>query len=68
MTKPVINIDDVELESRPAAFSATGPAAERFDAKMGVIGPRIGAQKLWIQHHRRTSRQTGVPLTQSPNK
>lgn len=46
MTKPIINIADVELEPRPPALTPTGPAAERFDARMGFIGPRIGAQKL----------------------
>jgi len=46
MTNPVINIADVEPEPRPAAFAPSGLAAERFDAKMGFIGPRIGAQKL----------------------
>jgi len=46
MNKPIINIAEVELQPRPAAFAATGPAAERFDARMGIIGPRIGAQKL----------------------
>ena len=46
MTKPIINIADVELGPRPAALAPSGPAAERFDARMGFIGPRIGAQKL----------------------
>lgn len=46
MTKPIINAADVELEARPAAFAPSGPAAERFDARMAYIGPRIGAQKL----------------------
>lgn len=46
MVKPILNIADVELEPRPAAFAATGPAAERYDARMGFIGPRVGAQKL----------------------
>lgn len=46
MTKPIINISEVELQPRPAAFAATGAAAGRFDARMGMIGPRIGAQKL----------------------
>jgi len=46
MHKPIINIADVELQPRPAAFAATGPAAEKFDARMGMIGPKIGAQKL----------------------
>lgn len=46
MTKPIINISDVELQPRPAIFTATGSAAERFDARMGMIAPLIGAQKL----------------------
>ena len=46
MNKPIINVADVELLPRPAAFAATGPAAEKFDARMGMIGPKIGAQKL----------------------
>jgi uncharacterized cupin superfamily protein len=46
MPKPIINIADVGLESRPPGLAPSGPAAERFDAKMGFIGPRVGAQKL----------------------
>jgi uncharacterized cupin superfamily protein len=46
MTKQIINISDVELLPRPPAFAATGPAAERYEARMGMIAPRIGAQKL----------------------
>jgi uncharacterized cupin superfamily protein len=46
MTKPIINVADVELQARPAAFAATGEAAQRFDARMGFIAPLIGAQKL----------------------
>ena len=46
MTKPILNIADVELQPRPAAMVATGPAAERFDARVGFISTRIGAQKL----------------------
>lgn len=46
MVKPILNIADVELQSRSAALAATGPAAERFDARMGMIAPRIGARKL----------------------
>ena len=46
MTRPIINIADVDLQPRPAAFAATGSAAERFDARMGAIGARVGAQKL----------------------
>ncbi|HEX5418813.1 MAG TPA: cupin domain-containing protein [Gammaproteobacteria bacterium] len=44
--KRIMNIDEVELQLRHGAFAATGAAAERFDARMGQIGPEIGAQKL----------------------
>jgi uncharacterized cupin superfamily protein len=46
MTKPILNIAEVELRPRPAAFAATGSAKERFDARMGQIAPLLGAQKL----------------------
>lgn len=46
MTKPVINIADVELLPRPPAFAPKGAAAERYDARMGMIAPLLGAQKL----------------------
>ena len=46
MNKPIINIADVELQPRPPAFAPTGAAAERYDARVGMIGPRIGAQQL----------------------
>jgi len=43
---PIINIADVELQSRPPAFAASGDAAQRFDARMGMVGARIGAKLL----------------------
>jgi uncharacterized cupin superfamily protein len=46
MTKAIINITDVDLKPRPPAFAPPGPAADRFEARMGYIGPAIGAQKL----------------------
>ena len=46
MSQRIINIDDVELQPRPPAFAATGPAAAVFDARMGQIAPTLGAQKL----------------------
>jgi uncharacterized cupin superfamily protein len=46
MTKPIVNIADVELGPRPPGLAPSGSAAERFDSKMGFIGARIGAQKL----------------------
>lgn len=46
MSAPILNIADIELEPRPSAFAPTGHAAERFDARVGAIGARIGAKKL----------------------
>lgn len=46
MTTPIINVADVVLEPRPQAFSPTGTAAERFDAKIGQIAQALGARKL----------------------
>lgn len=46
MSKPIINLADIALEPRHAALTPPESAAERFDARMGYIGPRIGAQKL----------------------
>jgi uncharacterized cupin superfamily protein len=46
MDKPIINIADVTLDPRPPAMSPKGEAAEKYDAKMGFIGTRIGARKL----------------------
>lgn len=46
MPVPIVNVADVPLEPRPPERLPTGHAAERFDARMGAIGPRIGAQKL----------------------
>lgn len=46
MPAPILNIADISLEPRPAAFAPTGPAAARFDARIGAIGARVGAKKL----------------------
>ena len=46
MPPPILNVADVDLQPRPAAFAATGPAAQRYEARMGPIAPRVGAQKL----------------------
>lgn len=46
MTKPILNIADAVLQPRPAGFAAKGSAADKFDARMAFIGPKIGAQKL----------------------
>lgn len=46
MPKPIINIADVALEPWPPGAALSGAGAERYEAKMGFIAPRIGAQKL----------------------
>lgn len=46
MKKPVINIADVELKPRPSGFAPTGGAAERYEARMGMVGALLGARKL----------------------
>ena len=46
MTKPIINVADLTFDPPPPTFAPTGPAAGRFEAKTGIIGARIGAQKL----------------------
>jgi uncharacterized cupin superfamily protein len=46
MARQIINIADIELPRRPAAYAASGSAAERFDGRIGSVGTRIGAQKL----------------------
>jgi len=46
MLKPIINVADVTLDPTSPMFAPTGSVAERFEAKTGVIGARIGARKL----------------------
>ena len=46
MRKNIVNIAEVELQPRPPQFAPTGPAAERYEARIGFIGPKIGAKKL----------------------
>jgi uncharacterized cupin superfamily protein len=46
MAKPIVNIADIELMPRPQEYAATGPAAERYDARMGLIAPVLGARQL----------------------
>jgi len=44
--RPVINIDEIAIEERPAFFQPKGPAAERFSSRLGAVGSRIGARML----------------------
>lgn len=46
MPRPIINIADVALEARPPGLAPSGAAAERYEARMGFIAPRLGARKL----------------------
>jgi uncharacterized cupin superfamily protein len=46
MSKPVINIDEIELRQRPVTYAAPVAAAARFDTRMGDIATHVGAQKL----------------------
>lgn len=45
-TRPVINLDEVTLEERPAFFQPPGSAADRFGSRSGLVGARIGARLL----------------------
>jgi uncharacterized cupin superfamily protein len=44
--RPVINLDEVAIEERPAMFQPKGAAVERFGSRVGPIGGRIGARLL----------------------
>ena len=46
MQKPVINIEDIDLQPWPVGSLLPAEAAEKYEARMGYIGPRIGAQRL----------------------
>jgi uncharacterized cupin superfamily protein len=46
MNEPIVNIADIELQPRPAAFTPSGAAAERFEARLAPISARLGARKL----------------------
>src|SRR5689334_12487835 len=46
MRKHIINIAEVELQPRPPQCAPTGRAAERYEARVGMIAPKIGARQL----------------------
>lgn len=48
MIKPVLHLDDVELQPWPAGQSIPADAATRYSARTAPIGTRIGARKLGI--------------------
>ena len=41
----IVNIHEAELMPRPAAFAASGPAAERYEARMAPLGNLVGSRK-----------------------
>jgi len=46
MSRPIINIADVELQPYPPGMGPTGDTADRYEARMGRFSMQIGAQKL----------------------
>lgn len=46
MTKPIVNIEEIELQATPPAFQPTGKTALLYEAKMGQVGSHIGAKLL----------------------
>jgi uncharacterized cupin superfamily protein len=46
MPRSILNLEDIELHPRPAAYAPKGEAAERYDAKVAFIGAPLGARKL----------------------
>jgi uncharacterized cupin superfamily protein len=46
MTKPIVNIDDVDLQPRPPQYAPTGAAAEIIDARVAFVSRQFGATKL----------------------
>lgn len=43
---PIVNLDSLRLEPRPAAYAPAGMAAERFDARLARLGPQLGLTGL----------------------
>lgn len=46
MFRPILNLEEIELDPRPTAYAPTGEAAERYDARLGFVGTQLGAKKL----------------------
>lgn len=46
MTKPIINVADVDMQVRPPGLAPTGPAAELYDARIAFVSRQHGASKL----------------------
>lgn len=46
MTRPIINIADLDIQSVEPACAPTGKSASNYDIRWGEIASRIGARKL----------------------
>lgn len=46
MKKPIVNMDEVNFQSRPEGFAPTGTAAERFEVQTAHLSRQLGAEKL----------------------
>lgn len=46
MTKPIVNLDAVELQPTPTAFRPSGETAKKYEAKMCSISGMLGAKQL----------------------
>lgn len=46
MTRPIVNISDIELVPRPDANMPPGASAELYGLSIGRIGARVGAKQL----------------------
>jgi uncharacterized cupin superfamily protein len=46
MTKPVLNLDELVIETPSADHTPKGPNAHQYDIRWGEIASRIGARKL----------------------
>lgn len=46
MPKNIINLNNIEQHARSRAVVASGEAAERYGAKMWMLGPAMGASQL----------------------
>jgi hypothetical protein len=44
MPPAILNLKDIELHPRPAAYAPKGEVAERYDAKVAFIGAPLGAK------------------------
>lgn len=44
----IVNLAEAPLAPRPPEHQPTGPAAQRFDARLARLGPLVGCQQLGV--------------------